>query len=118
MLVATIIGEIIRLYQHAGSTYFENKIAPTVTQVSAEGQIGISLGAYKLGDEDGKWLEIEILNLELQKLQAIYRHFRTIFADLSEDPEFSKTVIDYLDHQLGITLEVINRQRRDMSLMD
>ncbi|WQF90580.1 Putative zn(2)Cys(6) fungal-type DNA-binding domain-containing protein [Colletotrichum destructivum] len=114
MLVATVFGEIIRSYQNASTIYFENETATMATQISSEGHLGVSLGAYKLGDEDGKWLEMEILNLEFQKLQAIYRHFRNIYTDLSNDPQISKTMIDYLDHKLSIALEVINCQRRSM----
>uniref|UniRef100_L2FMP0 Transcription factor n=1 Tax=Colletotrichum fructicola (strain Nara gc5) TaxID=1213859 RepID=L2FMP0_COLFN len=81
----------------------------------AVGGLGVSLGAYTLGGEDGRWLELEILNRELRKLEEVYAQFREVCADLSEDPEVSKAMIGYLGHNLGTTLEVVSHRKGDMS---
>ncbi|WYZ41505.1 hypothetical protein EsH8_V_000400 [Colletotrichum jinshuiense] len=115
MLLATVIGKITSFYKNASHTYFENGMMPTVNQLSPGGGLGVSLGAYTLGGEDGRWLEMEILNRELRKLEEVYAQFREVCADLSEDPEVSKAMIGYLGHNLGTTLEVVSHRKGGMS---
>lgn len=115
MLLATVIGKITSFYKNATHTYFENGMVPAVNQLSPGGGLGVSLGAYTLGGEDGRWLELEILNRELRKLEEVYAQFREVCADLSEDPEVSKAMIGYLGHNLGTTLEVVSHRKGDMS---
>ncbi|KAF9881982.1 hypothetical protein CkaCkLH20_00018 [Colletotrichum karsti] len=116
MLLATVIGKITSFYKNASHTYFDNgMLQQTVNQLSPGGGLGVSLGAYTLGGEDGRWLELEILNRELRKLEEVYAQFREVCADLSEDPEVSKAMIGYLGHSLGTTLEVVSHRKGDMS---
>ncbi|KXH41705.1 hypothetical protein CSIM01_06959 [Colletotrichum simmondsii] len=115
MLLATVIGKITSFYKNATHTYFENGMVPAVNQLSPGGGLGVSLGAYTLGGEDGRWLELEILNRELRKLEEVYAQFREVCADLSEDPEVSKAMIGYLGHNLGTTLEVVSHRKGDMT---
>ncbi|KAF6839547.1 C6 zinc finger domain protein [Colletotrichum plurivorum] len=120
MLLATVIGKITSFYKNASCTYFENGaggMMPAVNQQLSPGMggLGVSLGAYTLGGEDGRWLELEILNRELRKLEEVYAQFREVCADLSEDPEVSKAMIGYLGHNLGTTLEVVSHRKGDMS---
>jgi len=82
---------------------------------SPGGAIGVSLGAYTLMGEDGRWLELEILARELRKLEEVYAQFREVCADLSEDPEVSKAMIGYLGHTLGSTLEVVHHRKGDIT---
>ncbi|KAK1975248.1 hypothetical protein LZ30DRAFT_774825 [Colletotrichum cereale] len=42
MLFAIVFGEIMRLYENASDTYFENNMVPTVNQVSSGHQLRIS----------------------------------------------------------------------------
>lgn len=76
---------------------------------------GVSLGAYTLIGEDGRWLELEILARELRKLEEVYAQFREVCAELSEDPEVSKAMIGYLGHTLGSTLEVVHHRKGDIN---
>ncbi|KAF4812765.1 Monodictyphenone cluster transcription factor [Colletotrichum siamense] len=134
MLLATVIGKITSFYKNASHTYFENgsgggsmmggmgssSVAAAMNQLNSPGAVavgglGVSLGAYTLGGEDGRWLELEILNRELRKLEEVYAQFREVCADLSEDPEVSKAMIGYLGHNLGTTLEVVSHRKGDMS---
>ncbi|KAK4452396.1 hypothetical protein QBC34DRAFT_34517 [Podospora aff. communis PSN243] len=112
MLLATVIGKITSFYKNASHTYFENGAMQSAASPSA---LGVSLGAYTLMGEEGRWLEMEILARELRKLEEVYAQFREVCADLSEDPEVSKAMIGYLGHTLGSTLEVIHHRKGDMT---
>ncbi|KAK3378564.1 hypothetical protein B0H63DRAFT_251221 [Podospora didyma] len=108
MLLATVIGKITSFYKNASHTYFENGAISSAASPTA---LGVSLGAYTLMGEEGRWLELEILARELRKLEEVYAQFREVCADLSEDPEVSKAMIGYLGHTLGTTLEVIHHRK-------
>ncbi|KAL8305460.1 hypothetical protein RB600_008368 [Gaeumannomyces tritici] len=130
MLLATVIGKITSFYKNASQTHFENggmgggtgmgmpstSGAPGCTSptLSINGNFGISLGAYQIGGEDGRWIELEILARELRKLEEVYSRFREVFADLSEDPEISRAMIGYLSQNLGSTLDVVSHRKGDM----
>ncbi|KAM7200140.1 hypothetical protein V8F33_004073 [Rhypophila sp. PSN 637] len=113
MLLATVIGKITSFYKNASHTYFEH--GGMTNAASPGGGIGVSLGAYTLMGEEGRWLELEILARELRKLEEVYAQFREVCADLSEDPEVSKAMIGYLGHTLGSTLEVVHHRKGDIT---
>ncbi|CRK32665.1 hypothetical protein BN1723_014664 [Verticillium longisporum] len=121
MLLATIIGKITSFYQKATHSYFDGGIEDGIAgQGSMHGlsgtgaSLGISLGAYTLGGEDGRWLELEILARELQKLEEVYAQFRDVCGELTEDPEVSRAMIGYLGHNLGTTLKVVSHRKGGM----
>lgn len=77
--------------------------------------LGVSLGAYQLQGEDGRWLELEILNRELKKLEEVYTRFREVCGDLLfEDVAVSKAMIGYLGQTLGSTLDLVNHRKGDL----
>ena len=104
MLLATVIGKITSFYKNASQSYFENG-----------GTAGVSFGVYQVNGEDGRWLELEILARELRKLEEVYARFREVCSDLSDDPEVSRAMIGYLNHNLGSTLEVVTHRKGDMT---
>ncbi|EFX02691.1 transcription factor [Grosmannia clavigera kw1407] len=85
--------------------------APTATMATG---LGVSLGAYQLQGEDGRWLQLQILNRELHKLEDVYTRFRQVCGDLSEDVEMSKAMIGYLGQTLGSTLDLVNHRKGDL----
>ncbi|KAM0809082.1 hypothetical protein AB5N19_09425 [Seiridium cardinale] len=110
MLLATVMGKITSFYQSASQSHFENGvmcISPTIPGAA----LGLSLGAYQLNGEDGRWLELEILARELRKLEELYARFREVCGELSDDPEVSRAMLGYLGHNLGSTLEVVNHRK-------
>ncbi|EPE10653.1 transcription factor [Ophiostoma piceae UAMH 11346] len=76
--------------------------------------LGVSLGAYHLQGEEGRWFELEILNRELKKLEDVYSRFREVCGELSEDVEVSKAMIGYLGNNLGSTLNMVSHSKGDM----
>lgn len=77
--------------------------------------LGVSLGAYQLQGEDGRWLELEILNRELKNLEEVYARFREVCGDLLfEDLAVSKAMIGYLGQTLGAALDLVNYRKEDL----
>ncbi|KAH6655656.1 hypothetical protein BKA67DRAFT_516507 [Truncatella angustata] len=114
MLLATVMGKITSFYQTASHTHFENGVMG-MTATNLNGPFGVSLGAYQLNGEDGRWLELEILARELRKLEELYARFREVCGELSDDPEVSRAMIGYLGHNLGSTLEVLSHRKGGVS---
>ncbi|KAI2470913.1 hypothetical protein F4781DRAFT_154445 [Annulohypoxylon bovei var. microspora] len=117
MLLATVIGKITSFYNTASHSYFEHGgmgMAPNNPGIN----VGVSLGAYQLNGEDGKWLELEILARELRKLEEVYSRFREVVCtDFSDVPDVTKAMIGYLGQNLGSTLEVISHRKGDMTFI-
>ncbi len=91
MLLGTVIGKITSFYKNASHSYFESGGMTSAVSPNSSG-LGVSLGAYQVNGEEGRWLELEILARELRKLEEVYSRFREVCADLSEDPEVSKAI--------------------------
>jgi hypothetical protein len=80
--------------------------------------LGVSFGAYQLQGEDGRWLELEILNRELKKLEEVYARFREVCGDLLfEDVAVSKAMIGYLGQTLGAALDLVNHRKEDLQFV-
>ncbi|KAI1372949.1 hypothetical protein F4677DRAFT_239794 [Hypoxylon crocopeplum] len=116
MLLATVIGKITSFYKNASHSHFE--VGGMGMIQNNLGNFGVSLGAYQLNGEDGKWLELEILARELRKLEEVYARFREVVCtDFSDVPEVTKAMIGYLGQNLGSTLEVISHRKGDMTFV-
>jgi hypothetical protein len=113
MLLGTVIGRITTLYRNASQSHFGGSASTTPSP--GGNVVGISVGAYQVNGEDGRWLELEILARELRRLEEVYARFREVCADLSEDQEVSKAMIGYLGHTLGSTLEVVSHRKGGMA---
>ncbi|KAK2070219.1 hypothetical protein P8C59_004732 [Phyllachora maydis] len=124
MLLATVMGKITSFYKNASYSYFDlntdlHGVNP-ISSCAANGSLsplssglGISLGAYQLHGDDGRWLEIEILARELRRLEEVYGRFCEVCAELSDDPDMSRAMMGYLGHTLASTLDIINYQKDD-----
>lgn len=133
MLLATVMGKITSFYRNAWQAYFDQNVeigatafgAVTETDVNSNGcssssspqsvtatalatGLGVSLGAYQLQGEDGRWLELQVLHRELRKLEEVYTRFQQVCSELSEDAEMSKAMVSYLGRILGSTLDLVN----------
>ena len=126
MLLGTVIGKITSFYKHATQAYFEagsggssNGAAMMATlngNSNPATGLGVSLGAYTLGGEEGRWLELQILERELRKLEEVYALFRDVCADLWEDPEVSRAMIGYLNNTLHSTLNVVGHRKGEVRI--
>lgn len=130
MLLATVLGTITTFYKNASQVYFESgtligngntamtisELSPTTNNTAVSG-LGVSLGAYTINSEDSKWLELEILRRELQRLDEVYSSFREVCSELSEDPEVSKAMIGYLGQNLASTIHFVSHRKGDMGYL-
>lgn len=127
MLLATVLGTITTFYKNASHIYFDQGTPtstssrataltepPSTPNTTGTPGLGVSLGAYTVNGEDSKWLELEILRRELQRLNEVFSSFREVCSELSEDPEVSKAMIGYLGENLGSTMQVVSHRKGDM----
>lgn len=130
MLLATVLGTITTFYKNASQTYFDpgtpmsngNTSTPisdtfSTPHITALSGLGVSLGAYTINSEDSRWLELEILRRELQRLGEVYSSFREVCSELSEDPEVSKAMIGYLGQNLGSAMHFVSHRKGDMGCL-
>jgi hypothetical protein len=113
MLLGTIIGKIMAIYQDASKNYFG--LAPGVG--SQAQPLQLTFGTYKVAGEDGRWLETEIIMRELKKLKVIFAKFQETAraGEWEEDAGMHSAVTNYLWHSLHLTFEVLNMQKNGRS---
>ena len=130
MLLATLLGKITSLFEiysrmvvisPAASSLTPDtttSVSPIVdffqassrrfTAGSCDSGVAVSLVAYHLQGEYGRWLKREKLRYELNKLQEVYVRFSDVCSDLLfEDVAVSKAIIGYLGQCIGTTLELV-----------
>ena len=101
MLLATIVGKVMSFYRHASQTYFgftnQNQFQPQ--------QLSLTIGAYKIAEEDGRWLEMEILLRELRKLEDVLEKFQLVVSkdEMEEHGGVQNAVLSYLRQSLNVT---------------
>jgi hypothetical protein len=109
MLLATIVGKVMSFYRAASQNYFgftaQNQYQPQ--------QLSLTIGAYKIAEEDGRWLEMEILLRELRKLEDVLGKFQEVVSkdEMEEHGGVQNAVLSYLRQSLNVTFEVLNMRR-------
>ncbi|KAH6676568.1 hypothetical protein B0J14DRAFT_477016 [Halenospora varia] len=111
MLLATIIGKVVSFYRAASQHYFGFTSSPS-TQYQPQ-QLPLTFGTYKIAEEDGRWLEMEILLRELRKLEEVLGKFQDVAGreEMSEHGGVQSAVLSYLRQSLSVTFEVLNMRR-------
>jgi hypothetical protein len=109
MLLGTIIGMILTIYQDASKNYFG--LTPGVG--SQAQSLPLTFGTYKIASEDGRWLEMEIIMRELKKLKVLFAKFQEPVrtGEWTEDTRMHSAVTNYLWQSLHLTTEVLNMQK-------
>jgi hypothetical protein len=112
MLLGTIIGMILTIYQDASKNYFG--LPPGVG--SQAQSLPLTFGTYKVAGEDGRWLEMEIIMRDLKKLKALFAKFQepARMGEWEEDARMHSAVTNYLWQSLHLTFEVLNMQKNGM----
>jgi len=104
MLLGTVIGKIMTIYQDASKNYFG--LTPGV----GSQPLPLTFGTYRVAGEDGKWLEIEIIMRELKNLKVLFAKFQET-GEWEGDVGMHSAVTRYLWQSLHLTFEVLNRQK-------
>lgn len=115
MLLATIFGKIISLY---GSACFFRFGASTGNQAVVK----LALGAYTLTGEDRRLLEMEIILLELRKVESILLSYQERFRGDASQVEKNKdetsvynALTHYLDKNLRYILDFLQARKGNCS---
>ncbi|CAG8979844.1 hypothetical protein HYALB_00002616 [Hymenoscyphus albidus] len=111
MLLATIIGKVLAFYRAASQNYFGFNNVPSHSSYQPQ-PVPLTFGTYKITEEDGRWLEMEILLRELRKLEEVLGKFGEVTRDSGlEDGGVKGAVLGYLRQGLSVTFEVLNMRR-------
>ncbi len=109
MLLATIIGKVMSLYRATCMFRFGSS---TGVQASAQ----LAFGAYTVTGEDRQLLEIEILLLELRKVETILTLYQGRFhnaqAELDESSVYT-ALTSYLDKNLRYIVDFLQVRKRE-----
>jgi hypothetical protein len=109
MLLGTIIGKIISIYQDASKNYFG--LTPGLG--SQTQPLPLTFGTYRVAGEDGRWLEIEIILRELKKLKLLFAKFQETArtSESEEDAGMHSVVTNYLSQRLQLTFEILKKHK-------
>ena len=112
MLLATIFGKIISLY---GAACFL-RFGPSTGGVGGNGQavVKLAFGAYTLTGEDRRLLEMEIILLELRKVESILLAYQERFRDAQaerDETSVYNALTCYLDKNLRYILDFLQARR-------
>ena len=111
MLLSTIFGKVMSLYRAACILRFGSS---TISSISAQ----LAFGAYTVTGEDRQLLEVEILLLELRKVETIFKSFQDkINAESDEKDEASVYIalIAYLDKNLRYIFDFLRSHKSNSS---
>lgn len=107
MLLGTIFGKIISLY--GAACFF--RFGPSSDSQAA---VRLALGAYTLTGEDRRLLEMEIILLELKKVESILTMYQERFHNSDAEKDESSVysaLTSYLDKNLRYILEFLQSRR-------
>ncbi|RYP30427.1 hypothetical protein DL767_006238 [Monosporascus sp. MG133] len=116
MLMTTLIGQIISFYKnvvtHADPQNSEQDISATNHMITT----GVSPGAHQQNGEVGKWVELQLLSGELRKLDDLLSSFQGVGAQLFDDAEVTRVMMDFLGQSIGVTRDAIMNRTGNMPL--
>lgn len=108
MLLATIFGKIISLYGSACLFRF----GPST---SKQAVVKLAFGAYTLTGEDRRLLEMEIILLELRKVESILLSYHERFRNAQQAEKDENSVYNaltcYLDKNLRYILDFLQARK-------
>ncbi|KAJ5054545.1 uncharacterized protein L3040_000816 [Drepanopeziza brunnea f. sp. 'multigermtubi'] len=137
MLLGTILGRIISIYQDASKNYFALSTNPSSTSTTStpttssspsshhnngyirqqqqqQQQLPLTFGTYRVASEDVRWLQMEILLRDLKKLKELFARFQAtslMLGESEEDAGMHGAVSNYLCQSLDLTFESLRKQR-------
>ena len=107
MLLATIFGKAMSLYRAA--CYFRFRAAPGMHATAQ-----MAFGAYTVTGEDRQILEIEILLIELRKVENLLKVFQEMFDSTKAEKDESSVynaLTTYLDKNLYYIVEFLQARK-------
>ncbi|KFY13635.1 hypothetical protein V492_03136 [Pseudogymnoascus sp. VKM F-4246] len=111
MLLATIMEKILSFYQVASQSEFSGT-------TGADAQM--SIGSYRVANEDGHWLRNEILWRELRKLEELFGRFREVCGRNESDKNAGiySTLLGHLSKGLNIAYEELRMRKNSVCRLE
>lgn len=89
-------------------------MAKNTSTAALSGPGGMGFGGYSVDGEVSRCIELEILAIDLRRLEEVHSLFREVCHKLPEDPELGRAMIDYLGQGLGCAMQVVSHRNGDM----
>jgi hypothetical protein len=107
MLLGTILGRIILIYQDASRDYF-GPASGTGTQ-----PLPLTFGVYRVASEDIRWMQLVIILRDLKKFKSLLTRFqKTARGTQAEgDVEMHRAVTNRLYQSLNLTCEALKKHK-------
>jgi hypothetical protein len=109
MLLGTILGRIVLIYQDTSKNYFGPMLGPG----SPLQPQPLTFGIYHVASEDIRWLQLIIIMRDLKKFKELITKFQEISmkSDSEEDVEMHSAVTNHLYQGLHIACEVLKKHK-------
>ena len=115
MMLATIFGKVMSLYRAACYLRFGPSSTALNGSTSMQATAQLAFGAYTVTGENRQLLEIEILLLELRKVESILQvyseRFRNAQAEKDDETSVYNALTAYLDKNLHYIVDFLQMRK-------
>ncbi len=107
MLLGTILGRIILIYQDASRDYFGPACGP------GSHPLPLTFGVYRVASEDIRWMQLVIILRDLKKFKSLLTRFQKIArgTEVEDDVEMHRAVTNRLYQSLNLTCESLKKHK-------
>ncbi|KAE9364754.1 hypothetical protein N431DRAFT_431558 [Stipitochalara longipes BDJ] len=107
MLLGTILGRIILIYQDASRDYFGPASEP------GHHPLPLTFGVYRVASEDIRWMQLVIILRDLKKFKGLLTKFQKAAkgSEAEEDIEMHRAVTNRLYQSLNLTCHALKKHK-------
>jgi hypothetical protein len=107
MLLGTILGRIILIYQDASRDYFGPASEP------GSRPLPLTFGVYRVASEDIRWMQLVIILRDLKKFKGLLTKFQKTAkgSEAEEDIEMHRAVTNRLYQSLNLTCHALKKHK-------
>jgi hypothetical protein len=107
MLLGTILGRIILIYQDASRDYFGPASEP------GSHSLPLTFGVYRVASEDIRWMQLVIILRDLKKFKGLLTRFQKTAkgSEAEEDIEMHRAVTNRLYQNLNLTCHALKKHK-------
>lgn len=107
MLLGTILGRIILIYQDASRDYFGPASEP------GSAPLPLTFGVYRVASEDIRWMQLVIILRDLKKFKGLLTRFQKAAkgSGAGEDVEMHRAVTNRLYQSLNLTCHALKKHK-------
>lgn len=107
MLLGTILGRIILIYQDASRDYFGPASEP------GSRPLPLTFGVYRVASEDIRWMQLVIILRDLKKFKGLLTQFQKTAkgSEAEEDIEMHRAVTNRLYQSLNLTCQALKKHK-------